>query len=42
LRRGDQLLVVVPSADREAVERRLRAVSRRGALATWLGEPGTP
>jgi cell volume regulation protein A len=40
LRRGDQLLLVVPRALREPVERRLRAVSRAGRLAGWYGERG--
>ncbi len=40
LQRGDNLLVVAPSADRDRVERRLRAVSRRGKLAGWFGESG--
>jgi cell volume regulation protein A len=38
LRAGDSLLIVATSAARQAVERRLRAVSRRGRLARWLGE----
>ncbi|WP_432926475.1 potassium/proton antiporter [Microbispora sp. CA-135349] len=37
---GDQLLVVTTGAQRETVERRLRAVSRRGKLAGWYGERG--
>ncbi|WP_019855577.1 potassium/proton antiporter [Actinopolyspora mortivallis] len=37
---GDQLLVVTTSAQREATERRLRAVGRRGKLAYWFGEYG--
>jgi cell volume regulation protein A len=37
---GDRLLIVVPAAAREATERRLRAVSRAGKLAHWLGERG--
>ena len=37
---GDQLLVVTTAACREAVERRLRAVSRSGKLAGWYGERG--
>ena len=41
LRRGDQLLIAVPYADRDVVGRRLRAVSRRGPLASWLGS-GAP
>ena len=39
LRRGDSLMVVVPSALRDAAEERLRAVSQQGRLAGWL-EPG--
>jgi potassium/hydrogen antiporter len=34
--RGDELLVVVPSPQRRATEERLRAVSERGRLASWL------
>ncbi len=41
LRRGDDVLVVTPRRQREATERRLRAVSRGGRLAQWLGsDPG--
>jgi cell volume regulation protein A len=40
LRAGDILLVVAAAEDREAAERRLRAVSRRGKLAGWFGERG--
>lgn len=40
LRAGDELLVVAGQGAREATERRLRAVSRAGRLATWLGERG--
>jgi len=40
LAEGDQLFLVVPSATRAEVERRLRAVSRAGRLATWRGELG--
>jgi len=40
LRRGDQLLVVATSAARGEAERRLRAISRAGRLAGWLGETG--
>jgi potassium/hydrogen antiporter len=40
LRTGDRLLIVVPAAARERTERRLRAVSRAGKLAHWLGEHG--
>jgi potassium/hydrogen antiporter len=42
LLRGDQLLVVATSQSRTEVERRLRAVSRAGRLARWLGESGEP
>ncbi len=35
LKTGDELLVVVPHADRARVERRLRDVSRGGSLAGW-------
>ncbi|MGH3682637.1 MAG: potassium/proton antiporter [Natronosporangium sp.] len=37
---GDSLLVVTTAQAREATERRLRAVSRRGRLARWFGEHG--
>ena len=37
LRHGDDVLVVTPRKDREATERRLRAVSIGGRLAQWLG-----
>lgn len=40
LRHGDELLVVATREVREATERRLRAVSRRGKLAGWYGETG--
>ncbi|WP_219459928.1 potassium/proton antiporter [Nonomuraea rhizosphaerae] len=40
LRADDQLLVVATAAVRDQVERRLRAVSRRGKLAGWYGERG--
>ncbi|WP_067489152.1 potassium/proton antiporter [Actinomadura hibisca] len=40
LRAGDTLLVVTTAEVREAAERRLRAVSRRGKLAGWFGETG--
>jgi cell volume regulation protein A len=39
IRAGDNLLVVTTAEVRDATERRLRAVSRRGRLARWLGEP---
>jgi cell volume regulation protein A len=42
LERGDQLLVVAPEKLRGATERRLRAVNRGGALASWFGEGGAP
>lgn len=40
LRSGDQLLIVTTAALRQTVERRLRAISRRGKLAGWFGERG--
>ena len=40
LRTGDSLLIVATAAVRDAAERRLRAVSRRGRLARWFGEDG--
>jgi len=40
LRAGDSLLIVATGAVRAEAERRLRAVSRRGRLAKWLGERG--
>jgi potassium/hydrogen antiporter len=40
--RGDRILVVVSARYRDAVERRLLAVSRRGRLARWYGETGEP
>jgi cell volume regulation protein A len=36
----DQLLVVTTAGCRDQVERRLRAVNRRGKLAGWYGEQG--
>jgi cell volume regulation protein A len=36
------VLIVATTANREATERRLRAVSRRGRLARWFGEHGDP
>ena len=42
LMRGDELLIVTTTSEREATERRLRAVSRRGRLARWFGERGDP
>jgi NhaP-type Na+/H+ and K+/H+ antiporter len=41
LRAGDTLLVVCTAEVRDAAERRLRAVSRRGKLAGWFGETGS-
>jgi cell volume regulation protein A len=40
LRSGDSLLVVATADSRDAAERRLRAVCRRGRLARWYGESG--
>ncbi|HET6624987.1 MAG TPA: potassium/proton antiporter [Nocardioidaceae bacterium] len=40
LRQGDDLLVVTPRKLREETEDRLRAVSRSGRLAQWLGREG--
>jgi potassium/hydrogen antiporter len=37
---GDHLLLVTSSRARSLAERRLRAVSRRGRLAGWMGEHG--
>ena len=42
LRHGDDVLVVTPRKDREATERRLRAVSVGGRLAQWLGKAPPP
>lgn len=42
LRTGDELLLVTTPAIRDAAERRLRAVGRRGRLARWFGEHGHP
>jgi cell volume regulation protein A len=42
LRVGDELLIVTTRAQREAAERRLRAVTRRGPLAYWFDEYGDP
>jgi cell volume regulation protein A len=39
---GDELLIVTTTKAREATERRLRAVSRRGKLAYWFDEYGEP
>lgn len=40
LRHGDHLLLAVTDSHRAQVEQRLRAISRAGRLATWLGEHG--
>jgi len=40
LKAGDWLLVVAAAGVRKQTERRLRAVSRAGKLAGWLGEHG--
>ena len=40
IRTEDQLLIVTTAACRDAVERRMRAISRKGKLAGWLGERG--
>ena len=40
LRRGDQALLVAARGSRSEAERRLRAVSRAGRLASWRGESG--
>lgn len=42
LRHGDQALIVSARRSRLAAERRLRAVSRAGRLASWRGESGAP
>ena len=38
--RGDQALIVTARRSRHEAERRLRAVSRAGRLASWRGETG--
>ncbi|SCE90657.1 potassium/proton antiporter, CPA1 family [Micromonospora viridifaciens] len=40
LKVGDSVLIVATAQVRDEVERRLRAVSRRGRLARWFGEYG--
>jgi cell volume regulation protein A len=40
LRTGDSLLIVATAEVRDAVEGRLRAISRRGRLARWLDDRG--
>ena len=42
LMRGDQALLVSARRSRAQAERRLRAVSRAGRLASWRGESGAP
>ncbi|MFD8050414.1 potassium/proton antiporter [Streptomyces chartreusis] len=42
LRASDELLLITTPGTREAAERRLRAIGRRGKLARWLGEHGAP
>jgi cell volume regulation protein A len=37
---GDHLVIVTTAAARRPTERRLRAISRAGRLARWLGETG--
>lgn len=39
---GDELLLVTVPDAREAAERQLRAIGRRGKLARWFGEHGDP
>jgi cell volume regulation protein A len=38
---GDDLLIVTSRDQREAVERRLRAIGRSGRLARFLGDDGS-
>lgn len=38
----DQVLLVTPTAQREATERRLRAVAKAGKLAAWYGREPVP
>ncbi len=42
LQASDQMLIVTPERSRVGTERRLRAISRGGALAGWFGERGNP
>ncbi|MEU4259888.1 MULTISPECIES: potassium/proton antiporter [Streptomyces] len=42
LHSGDELLLITTPEVRDAAERRLRAVGRRGKLARWFGETGDP
>lgn len=39
---GDQVLIVTPSAVREATERRIRAINKGGKLARWYGREPVP
>lgn len=41
IRVDDELLIVTPTAERAATEKRLRAVAKAGRLARWRGEQGT-
>jgi len=38
LKRGDDLLIVTPRGDREAIEARLQTISKRGRLANWVDD----
>lgn len=40
LQHGDNVVIAIPDADLPEAERRLRAVSRAGRLASWFGEAG--
>jgi potassium/hydrogen antiporter len=40
LKVGDEVLIVTTRTRRDATERRLRAVTRRGPLAHWFEEYG--
>ena len=40
LRTGDHLLLAVANGEQDVTERRLRAISRAGRLASWYGEEG--
>ena len=41
IRNGDQLVIVVAENARELTEKRMRALSRSGRLATWFGDQGS-
>ncbi|MFF0579199.1 potassium/proton antiporter [Streptosporangium saharense] len=41
IRIDDQLLIVTTATCRDTVERRMKAISRRGKLAGWFGELGS-